>query len=321
MTTVVDLLITIGTFAVVFGVGSLLLVGRLVRRARDRDLMHRMSSPRGGGGDEIIRSTRYRTKEHGVFTFLYRTSLAERFETQMWQAGIYAPVADVLLISLLLFLLGLLAGLTWWADPLLTMATGAGLAVLPFAYIRYRSKRRLKAFSLQLPFALDLFKSSLEAGHSLLRGCQVVVDEFADPIGNEFRSVVEQVRLGLPLPLAFEEMLNRMPEQDLRLLVVAVKVQSEVGSSLAQIIGRLSEIVRTRQRLHQQVRALTAQSRMSGIIVGFLPVLMLAAFSVIQPVYVHTLFYDPTGVMILKGAALLDLMGLVTIRRLLKVRF
>jgi len=75
-------------------------------------------------------------------------------------------------------------------------------------------------------------KSSLEAGHSLNRGLQVVVQEFADPLAGEFRTVLEQTRIGLPLPRALEDMLKRVPEEDLRLLVVAVKVQSEVGSSL-----------------------------------------------------------------------------------------
>ena len=100
-----------------------------------------------------------------------------------------------------------------------------------------------------------------------MRGMQVVVQEFADPLGTEFRTVLEQTRIGCRYPVR-SRLLNRVPEDDLRLLVVAVKVQTEVGSSLAHIIERLSEIVRTRQRLRQQILALTAQSRMSGTIVG-----------------------------------------------------
>ena len=101
--------------------------------------------------------------------------------------------------------------------------------------------------------------------------------------------------------------------------MVAVKVQSEVGSSLAQIIGRLSEIVRTRQRLQAQIHAMTAQSRMSGIVVGLLPIVVLAAFSLIQPSYARILFDDPTGIKVLKAAIALDLMAFLTIRRILKV--
>ena len=150
---------------------------------------------------------------------------------------------------------------------------------------------------------------------------QVVVAEFGDPLGGEFRTMLEQTRIGLPLPRALNELLKRMPEDDLRLLVVAVRVQSEVGSSLAAIIGRLSEIVRTRQRLRLQVKALTAQSRMGGMIVGLLPVLVLGAFSIIQPGYTRVLFHDPTGLKILKAAVVLDLTALMIIKRMLRVDY
>jgi tight adherence protein B len=224
-------------------------------------------------------------------------------------------------VMLLLFTAGLFAGEAIWGIELFSIALGGAVATLPIVYVRIRRQRRLKAFAKQLPYALDLIKSSLEAGHTLMRGLQVVVAEFADPLGTEFRSAIEQSRLGLPLPRAMEEMLKRVPQDDLRLLVVAVRVQSEVGSSLAVIIGRLSEIVRTRQRLQQQIRALTAQSRMSGMLVGFLPLVMLGAFSVIQPSYTNTLFFDPTGQKILEVAFMLDVFAFLTIRKLLKVKY
>ncbi len=149
----------------------------------------------------------------------------------------------------------------------------------------------------------------------------MVEREFADPLGGEFRTAVEQARLGMPMTQALSDMLRRVPLDDLRLFVVAVKVQTEVGSSLAQIIGRLSEIVRTRQNLASQIRALTAQSRMSGMVVGLLPVVVLAMFSLIQPTYIEMLFFDQTGKLILKTALLLDLGAFFLIRRILRVRF
>ena len=150
---------------------------------------------------------------------------------------------------------------------------------------------------------------------------QVVEREFADPLGGEFRTAVEQTRLGMPMTQALSDMLRRVPLDDLRLFVVAVKVQTDVGSSLAQIIGRLSEIVRTRQNLASQIRALTAQSRMSGMVVGLLPVVVLAMFSLIQPTYVEMLFFDHTGKMILRTGLALDLGAFFLIRRILRVRF
>ena len=239
----------------------------------------------------------------------------------MWQAGLYMRVSEMLLIIVLMFGMGFTVAKFFLHDMIIALVIGLGLGVAPLLYIRFRRQRRMREFTIQLPSALDLIKSSLEAGHSLVRGMQVLVQEFADPLGGEFRTVLEQSRLGMPLTRALEEMLKRMPEEDLRLLVVAIKVQSEVGSSLAQIIGRLSEIVRTRQRLQQQIRTMTAQSRMSGMVVGLLPAIVLSIFSLVQPGYARVLFYDPSGIMALKLAIGLDLMAFFTIRRILKVDF
>jgi tight adherence protein B len=230
-------------------------------------------------------------------------------------------VGDMLLIIVLMFGAGLFGGNMMFHDMLIATGIGVAAGLLPLFYIQFQKKRRLKAFSNQLPFALDLIKSSLEAGHSLQRALQVLVAEFADPLGSEFRTVLEQNRIGLPLPRALEDMLKRVPEDDLRLLVVAVRVQTEVGSSLAQIVGRLSEIVRIRQRLRLQIRALTAQSRFGGLVVGCLPIVVLFLFSLVQPSYTNQLFHDPTGQKILKFAIGSDLLALITIRRLLRVNY
>jgi tight adherence protein B len=287
----------------------------------ERQLGNRLSRPEVAG-EEILRDTL--KPERGASSrwgWLYQISIMHKLEQSLWQAGIYRRVSDVLLVTLMLFGAGALIGVGMWQDPTLALGFGGMLALIPMIYIRMKRNRRLKRFVQQLPFALDLMKSSLEAGHSLLRGLQVVVAEFQDPIATEFRSVIEQTRLGLPLPRAMEEMLKRVPDDDLRLLIVAVRVQSEVGSSLAVIIERLAEIVRIRQRLGQQIRSLTAQARMSGWVVAALPVIILAAFSVIQPSYTHTLFYEPEGQRLLKIAATLDLLAFLTIRKLLKVKY
>jgi tight adherence protein B len=316
-----DTLIPGAVAGIVLVLGALLFMRQGHRPGVTRDVMTRMSRPDETASNDITKTDRHRRTGREFLSWLYQLNLLQKLEENLWQAGIYARVADVLLVILMMFAAGLFAGQAIWGDAMLSIAMAAGMGSLPIFYIRLRKQRRLKAFAQQLPYALDLIKSSLEAGHTLLRGLQVVVSEFADPIGTEFRSAIEQSRLGLPLPRALEEMLKRVPQDDLRLLVVAVRVQSEVGSSLAVIIGRLSEIVRTRQRLHQQIKALTAQSKMSGIVVGFLPIVMLAAFSVIQPSYTHTLFYEPSGIKILKVAGVLDIMAFISIRKLLKVKY
>ncbi len=315
-----DLILAGSIFASIFAVVVILTLSR-GGGSEQKEYVSRMML-RPAESDIDIDITRKR-KDHqsAVAIVLRQINLLRNLEQTMWQAGIYWRVSDVLLIILLLFGAGYAGGQAFWGDFYFAMGAAVGLGALPILYIRFRRKRRLKAFGSQLPFALDLIKGSLEAGHSLPRALQVLIGEFADPLGGEFRTVLEQTRIGLPLGRALEDMLQRVPEDDLKLLVVAVKVQTEIGSSLAAIIGRLSEIVRIRQRLRLQIKALTAQSRMGGLVVGLLPVLVLFAFSLIQPGYSDSLFHDPTGQMILKAAFVMDMIALFSIRRLLRVDY
>jgi tight adherence protein B len=314
-----DFLMASGIFALVFMGVLIFTSSRGTEVEQSREVARRLTRP----PDEIeVNVMRKQRPQEGVLLgALYRMNLLRKLEEAMWQAGMYMRVGDILLIIVLAFGAGLFGGNLFLHDIWFGVITGLVTGAMPLFYIQFMKKRRLKAFAVQLPFALDLIKSSLEAGHSLQRAMQVLVSEFADPLGAEFRTVLEQNRIGLPLPRALEDMLKRVPEDDLRLLVVAVRVQTEVGSSLAQIVGRLSEIVRIRQRLRMQIRALTAQSRMGGMVVGILPIIVLTIFSVVQPGYTDKLFHDPTGQKILKFAIGSDLLALITIRRLLKVDY
>lgn len=314
-----DFLMASGIFALVF-VGVLVFTSsRGTEVEQSREVARRLTRPADEIEIDVMR--KQRPQEGVLLAAVYRMNLLRKLEEAMWQAGMYMRVGDILLIIVLMFGAGLFGGNIMFQGMWFGLITGTVMGALPLLYIQFRKKRRLKAFATQLPFALDLIKSSLEAGHSLQRALQVLVSEFADPLGSEFRTVLEQNRIGLPLPRALEDMLKRVPEDDLRLLVVAVRVQTEVGSSLAQIVGRLSEIVRIRQRLRLQIRALTAQSRFGGLVVGCLPIVVLCIFSLIQPGYTNQLFHDPTGQKILKFAIGSDLLALITIRRLLKVDF
>lgn len=313
-------LLASGVFAVVFVIALVVLSNRGGEADQRQNLLRRMARPEGEADVDITRKN-LRKEEEGLLSLLYQLNLLRTLEENMWQAGLYMRVSEMLLIVVLMFGAGMFLGQAVWHDMLFALGSGVGFGALPILYVRFRRDRRLKAFGTQLPSALDLMKSSLEAGHSLNRGLQVVVQEFTDPLGGEFRTVLEQTRIGLPLPRALDDMLKRVPEEDLRLLVIAVKVQNEVGSSLAAIIGRLSEIVRTRQRLRLQVKALTAQARMGGWIIGLLPVVVLAIFSLIQPTYTRTLFTDPTGIKILKAAVVADTLAFLTIRKLLKLKY
>ncbi len=247
--------------------------------------------------------------------------LLKRLEQLIIQAGLYYSASHVLLITLLLAGAGAAAGTALRMGLVITGLLGLALSTVPLIYIQIRKRQRVTAFGRQLPEILDLLKSSLQAGHSLLRGLQVVTEEFPDPASSEFRLLLEQARLGIPVARAFEAMFRRIPEESLRFLLVAIKVQQDVGSSLADIIGRLAETVRSRQRIKLQIKTLTAQPRMSGWVVGCLPVLMILYYAIAQPLYFNILFHNPLGQLILKGGIAMDVMGILVIRHIVKADY
>lgn len=319
-----DLLISTGVFGLVLTLTLVITTGRRRGGANAYTLLQKVTKTQAEPEDDVLRHDPRREylQRQEVLGSLYHFKLLKLLEDNMCQAGLYLRMSEMLLILVMMFGIGAALGtIVLEGGVLLAAASGAAMAALPIAYTRILRHRRLKAFSQQLPFALDLVKSSLEAGHSLLRGLQVLVDEFSDPLGSEFRTVIEQARLGMPLPQAFDDLLRRVPQDDLRLLVVAIKVQSEVGSSLAEIVSRLAEIVRTRQRLESQIRAMTAQARMSGLIVALLPIIVLTIFSMVQPNYTNVLFHTPFGIKVVKATIVLDTLGFLTIRKIVKIDY
>ena len=194
-----DLLIPTAVAGFVLVACAMWFVRRGARPSVTRTVMRRMARPELALEMGITKTDSRRLTGREFLSRFYRLNLLQKLEENLWQAGIYARIADVLLVILLMFTAGLFAGEAIWGRELVSIAIGAAMGSLPIIYIRVHRQRRLKAFAKQLPYALDLIKSSLEAGHTLLRGLQVVVTEFADPIGTEFRSAIEQSRLGLPL--------------------------------------------------------------------------------------------------------------------------
>ncbi len=316
-----DPIIAAIVFVIVYGAISLLLATSHEASTDARLRRERLaaSAPESAGDVDITR--RRKLPQGSRFKWLYRFDLMCALEDLVWQAGFYIRVVDLLMIMALGGMIGAMAAWMGWHDRLVAAAAGLGGAALPLVYVKLRAQRRLRAFVRQLPYALDVIKSSLEAGHSLQRALQVVVKEFGEPLGDEFRMALEQTRIGLPLPRALDEMVKRVPDDELRMMTVAVKVQTEVGSSLAHIVGRLAEIVRTRQQLKLQVRALTAQARMGGTLVALVPVFVLGAFAVINPVYTHMLFSDPIGLKLLKTALVFDTLAFFIVRRMVRLEF
>jgi tight adherence protein B len=196
-------------------------------------------------------------------------------------------------------------------------AVAAGMA--PRVAASRRAARRLADFNAQLPEALGILANSLRAGHAFLQAVEAVGQEMPDPIGLEFRQVIREVRVNLAVEDALGNLLSRVHSQDLDLMVTAVLIQRQVGGNLAGILDQIGETIRDRVRLQGEVRALTAQGRLSGWIVGLLPVGLGVVLGVTNPSYMAGLVDNPVGRLMVVAACVMQIVGALIIRRLVRL--
>lgn len=308
------MMMLIGTLAVVLYLGR-----RREEVAREHALNRRIRTfvtllPREAPQPQAVRARPVPSSFPAAVT----SDLLRYVDRWLAQAGMTVPAGKFLLLAI-----SLGTGVTALAALRLawTVAVicGLGVAALPVAYVMVERKRRLATFSQQLPYVLDFLRSALSAGHTLLRGVQMATENSPEPIATELRLVVDQIRLGSTLPDALDNMFRRAPEESLGFLVAAVRVQADVGSSIAEILDRVTDTIRDRQKLQQEIKTLTAQTRMSGMIVAALPFLLLGFFTMIRPSYTYPLFHDPLGIKMLEAAIVLDAVAMAVIRHMIQV--
>lgn len=191
---------------------------------------------------------------------------------------------------------------------------------LPMVWLLLRRRRRFKAFAKQLSDALELIARALRSGHSLASGLHVVVEEMPDPISMEFAQVYEEQNLGVPIEQALKNMLVRMPNLDLKFFVTAVAIQKQAGGDMAEILDKISYIIRERFKIMGQVAALTGEGRISGVVLMALPIALFFAVYYLNPDYVMLLFTEEVGRKMIAVAAVLQVLGAIAIKKIVNIK-
>ena len=253
-------------------------------------------------------------------TLVRRGNLEEAFLDRLEAAGLNMRVAEFVLISL---------G-SAFIPPLLVLVVTrnlliAGIVVLlgtvgPFLYLSVRASRRQAKFEEQLPSTLQLLSGALQAGHSLQQAVDTVVHEAGDPIAGEFQRVLTEARLGRPLEEAFEAMAKRTNSVDFTWTVMAIRLQRQVGGNLAEVLNTVSQTIRDRYTLKRQVKALSAEGRLSSLILSVLPLLMFAALLIFNPRFLRPLFTTTMGIMLMGGAAVLMIFGVFWLKKITEIK-
>jgi tight adherence protein B len=190
----------------------------------------------------------------------------------------------------------------------------------PFGYLQFIIWKRLRKFLEQFPDGLDMISQSLQAGLGLTQSMVFVAKEMPDPLGTEFSVFIEEVNLGLPLGDALKKFEERMNLPEVRLFNTALMVQREVGGSLAELLNKLSNIIRDRFRIERLIKSLTAQNRISAWTVCSVPPFLAFFMFLREPVMMNKMLQNPIGRGMLAAALVLEVVGILVFRKIIKIR-
>jgi tight adherence protein B len=249
-----------------------------------------------------------------------RVPTVSRLERLLEQADVRQPLGFYFLLSaafaagtfMLIFLVS--------RSVIFSGIAGIGAALLPWVYLGVRKKRRIKQFEQQLPDALDMIARALKAGHAFNGGLQMVVMEFADPARIEFRKTLDEINFGVSYDDALRNMTERVDCTDLKFFVLSVIIQRQSGGNLAEILEKISGLIRERFKLFGKVRALTGEARISAFILTVLPFAIAAVIFLLNPAYIEVLLREPVGQVMLLAAGVMMLMGIYIMRKMVDIK-
>ena len=255
-----------------------------------------------------------------VNRLLSRVNIAAKIDRRLRQADMKIPVGTFLLLSLVLFSVGIVVGRLLHWPTILSAAVGIALLAVPNLIVDIKRRRRLKRFMNHFPEALEMFARSLRAGHSFTGAIQLVAQEMPDPIGPEFAKVFEEQNLGIPLRQALIGMTDRVDILDVKFFVTAILIQRETGGNLAEIIDKIAYVIRERFRIQGQLKIFTAQARISGTILALLPISLAVLLSTINPEYMKPLWVEKTGKIMIVVAVIMQILGIIAIRKIIRIK-
>ncbi|HET9360511.1 MAG TPA: type II secretion system F family protein [Vicinamibacterales bacterium] len=235
------------------------------------------------------------------------------------QSGTKTSPSSVVLASVALAAAAAIASLLFIRQPFAWAIAALVGAAVPTFWLKYKRSARLKRFEEQFPEALDLLSRAIRAGHAFQTAMGMCADELPAPVGVEFKKSFDQQNFGLPLKEALNELSERVPILDVRFFVTAVTIQRETGGNLAEILDNLAHVVRERFKILRQVRVHTAHGRFTGYVLLSLPAALAVALSYINPGHMDLLFKEHMGQMMILTAIVMQTIGYVWIRKVIKI--
>lgn len=251
---------------------------------------------------------------------LIKMQISSKLKQMIDQADMHITVMRLVLFSATGGVLAFLATSMLSTSYLLMILVGLIAAAFPFLHIHMKRKKRLNKFLQLLPDALDLMARGLSAGHAFTEALQMVANEMPEPISTEFRKAYEEQNLGLSLKLALENLVQRVPLLDLRMCVTAVMIQRETGGNLAELLEKVAYTIRERFRIMEDLKTMTLSSRWSAWLLCALPIFLAIYVTIMNPGYMDVMWRDARGNRLLAIAAIMQIMGMLLVQRIMKIR-
>jgi len=319
---VIGIVVFLGVFGVVILVAAASGSGAT---DQTRAIMTRLESAIAVGKPEMadlivdVRKTELMSSIPWLDRYLSKLELAPRIRRFLYQANVKWTVGGLSLLCGVCFivpayLIYLRTGAMLFGF-MVGIATGSG----PLIWIYQKRKRRFSKFEQGIPEALELIVSALRVGHSLNAAMGLVSRECADPVGGEFRLTFDEMNYGLELKSALDNLVVRVPLQDVKILCTAVLIQRESGGNLAEVLEKTSQVIRERFRLKRQVLTHTAQGRLTGWILTLLPVVLGVLLYTVNPDLMSLLWKKELGIKLLYAASIMIVIGGLIIRKIVNM--
>ncbi len=290
---------------------------RLQQRLREQTFIQRPTEKAGQAS--ILRKSLGQRKKWADL-LLSKYGAVQKIQKTFSQAGVEWSASRFLINTCSIGMLVALVLTAMDVSPLIAVVLGLLAPAAPLMAISFKGKARQKKLNYQLPDVFDLLGQALRAGHSLAAGIQLVGQQLPDPVGIEFRRCFHEQNLGIKLEEALRNMADRVNVLDMSFFVTAVTVQRQTGGNLAEILQKISKVIRDRIKILGQVRALTAEGRLSGWVLSALPVFVFFVAKALNPQYVDILLHEPDGQAMLGAAVVMQIMGMLMIKKIVNIK-
>ncbi len=305
----------VGSTAAFLGV-LLLVIGYYQSRGGKSSARHRLETLERYSAPQAESAVPLALREQG-------SAWAERTRSQLERAGLalklHEYVALRVLLALVAFVVVLALGNGHALAFLLGIVAGVIGYMLPAFYVRTRIARQMRKFNDQLADMLTMVANSLRAGFGLLQGLDLAAEQSQPPMSTELHHLLRDTRMGASIETALESMGERVGSYDLDVIITAILIQRSVGSNLSEVLEKVAHTIRERARIQGEINTLTAQKKLSGVVIGLMPPAVVVMMLTVNFDYMSVLFTDPFGRFLLAVAIALDIAGILIIKRIVSI--